>query len=70
MNFPESGKITVKALAEADASVKPVFNGIIKGVSVLGFDSEVTYTRDGEGLHISAEGVKSEYPAVFKIEMA
>ncbi|MCD8048349.1 MAG: alpha-L-fucosidase [Clostridia bacterium] len=70
MNFPESGTITVKALAEADASVKPVFNGIIKGITVLGFDSEVTYTRDAEGLRISAEGVKSEYPVVFKIKMA
>ncbi|MCC8169303.1 MAG: alpha-L-fucosidase [Oscillospiraceae bacterium] len=69
MKFPESGAVTVKAFADADASKKPVFNGIIKSVSVLGFDCGVTYTRDENGLHINAPEVKSEYPVVFKITM-
>ncbi len=70
LNFPDNGKITVKALADADAHIKPVFNGIIKSVEVLGFDREIAYTRDENGMHINAEGINSEYPVVFKVTMA
>ncbi|MCD8055756.1 MAG: alpha-L-fucosidase [Clostridiales bacterium] len=69
LNFPEGGEITVRALGDADASHKPVFNGIIKRISALGFDVPVTYTRDGAGLHITASGVKSELPVVFRVEV-
>ncbi len=69
LKFPQNGKITVKSLAEADASRKPVFNGIIKSISALGYDTEVKYTRDEDGLHINAAGIESEYPVVFKVEM-
>jgi len=68
MNPPKSGTVTVKSLAEADASSKPVFNGIIKSVSLLGYDGEISYTRDGEGMHITLPtDFESEYPIAFKI---
>lgn len=69
LKFPKSQKITIKSLADADASKMPVFNGIIKDVSALGFDEKVKYFRDKKGLHISTENVKSPYPVVFKIEL-
>lgn len=67
--YPESQSITVKSLAEADASKLPLFHGIIKNVSVLGFDEQPQYSRDEEGLHISTKNVSSKYPVVFKIEL-
>lgn len=70
LNYPENQEITIKSLADVDASVKPLFNGIIKDISVLGFDSNVTYERDKDGLHIKTDNVKSEYPVVFKINIA
>lgn len=67
--FPESGEITVVALGEQDASHLPKFHGIIKDVSVLGFDSKLTWNRDNTGLHIRATGIHSEAPVVFKVEI-
>lgn len=69
LNYPDSQSITVKSLAEADASRLPLFHGIIKNVSVLGFDEKPEYSRDEEGLHISTKNVSSKYPVVFKVEL-
>lgn len=70
LKYPKRQKITVKRLADADASKLPVFNGIIKNVSVLGFDEKVDYYRDRRGLHIKTQNVASDKPVVFKIELA
>lgn len=70
LNYPENQKITVKSLAEADASKLPVFNGIIKNVSLLGFNDTVEYSRDKKGLHIKTHNVFSDKPVAFKIELA
>lgn len=67
MSYPENEKVCIKSLAEMDASVKPVFHGIIKSVEVLGFDVKPEWNRDEEGLHIATSGVKSDKPVVFKI---
>ena len=69
LKYPKNQKITIKSFAIADASKLSVFNGIIKNVSVLGFDDEIKYSRDKRGLHIKTNNVKSDYPVVFKIEM-
>lgn len=69
LKYPEDGKVNITRLAAADASRLPVFHGIIKDVSVLGFDEKPEYTRDETGLHIYTEKVKSEYPVVFKITL-
>ena len=73
LKWPEDGKVTIKSLAAAAPGNSPVFSGILKTVKVLtGTDApeakEVKYTRDEEGLHISAPEIKSEYPVVFRIE--
>lgn len=67
LNYPESGEVSIKSLAENDASKLPLFHGIIIDIDVLGFDDKPVCTRDGNGLHIRTKNVKSKYPVVFKI---
>ncbi len=69
MKYPDDGNVTITRLSKSDASKLPLFHGIIKDVSVLGFDEKPVFTRDETGLHISAKTVKSEYPVVFKIKL-
>lgn len=69
LKYPEDGKVTIKALGEHDASCKPLFHGIVDSLEVLGFEEIPKWTRDGEGLHIQTNTVKSEYPVVFKIKI-
>ena len=67
LKYPENGNVNITRLACADASHLPLFHGIIKDISVLGFEEKPQYTRDETGLHIHTTEVKSEYPVVFKI---
>lgn len=69
LNFPEDGNVTIKSLADADASHLPKFHGIIKNISILGYDGKVTWTRDEAGLNVSAKGIKSAMPVCIKIEI-
>lgn len=70
MKYPENEEVALPALAERDASSKPYFHGIIKNVSVLGFDdAKLNWRRDGEALHIKTQGVSSKAPVVFRIEI-
>ena len=66
LNMQGENKITVKSLAEADASHKPNFHGIIKDVEVLGYDN-CKWSRDEEGLHITTDLIETDKPVVFKI---
>lgn len=67
LKYPENGDVNITHLAYADASHLPLFHGIIKDISVLGFEERPQYMRDETGLHIHTTEVKSEYPVVFKI---
>lgn len=69
LKYPEDGQVTIKSLGEHDASSKPLFHGIIKNISVLGFDESPAWTRDNAGLHIKTDHVHSTHPVVFKIEI-
>lgn len=70
LKYPSDGHVIITRLAEADASHLPLFHGIINHVSVLGFNEQPIYKRDEEGLHIYTKQVTSEYPVVFKIDLA
>ena len=50
-------RVTIRSLAESEDQNVPEFHGLIEKVSVLGFDAEVTYNRDKNGLHVYAKGV-------------
>lgn len=67
LRFPESGVVTIRSLAEHTNEKPALFHGVIKGVSVLGFDEIPAWERNGEALTIRTANVSSEYPVVFKI---
>ncbi len=67
MRCSEDGSYCFPALGEQDASRKPNFHGLIREVSVLGFDSACEWTRDESGLHVRTTGVVSDKPVVFKV---
>lgn len=63
----DEGNYSFPSLGIQDASRKPNFSGIIKAVSILGYDGKMDWSRDEEGLHVKAESLKSDKPVVFKI---
>ena len=69
MRCAEDGNYTIPSLGKQDASHKPNFAGIIENVSVLGFDASCEWTRDESGLHVKVDGVKTDKPVVFKVEL-
>ena len=66
MKASATGEYTVKSLGVQDASRKAHFAGIIRDARVLGCDAPVTWTRDGEGLHLRAD-FQSKMPVVFRL---
>ena len=69
MRCAQDGSYTMPSLGEQDASHKPNFAGIIKNVSVLGFDTPCDWTRGEGGLHVKVNGVKTDKPVVFRVEL-
>ena len=69
LSFPENGVVRIKSLAEQDASRLPLFHGIIKDVTILGFDEKPVWERNAEALTITTKEVKSNKPVVFKIQV-
>jgi len=69
LSYPDDGKVRVKSLAKADGSHPSPFDGIIKDISVLGFDEKPVWERTNEALNITTKNVKSDKPVVFKIKL-
>ena len=69
LKFPEDGKVSVRSLYKEKNMNKAAFHGIIRNVSVLGHEGEVSWNQDEDGLHVSAPGMKSEFPVVIKVEV-
>lgn len=68
LSYPENGEITIKSLGLSSNPYLPAFHGIIKKVSVLGYDEKIAFTVDSEGLHFITKTVKSEFPVVIQVE--
>lgn len=68
MKYPKSGKIRIRSLGKSGDKDKPAFFGLIKKVSVLGYDITPDFSVEDDGLHILTEGVESDMPVVIKIE--
>ena len=64
MQWPEDGKITVRSLS------LPQFIGGVARVEALGFEGKVEWSRDENGLHISAPFIQSQMPVAFRLVMA
>jgi alpha-L-fucosidase len=69
LNYPKNGEVIIESLAEKDASRLPHFHGIIKDISVLGFDELPEWSRSEKGLVIKTNKVESDQPVVFKIQV-
>ncbi|MGN1410653.1 MAG: alpha-L-fucosidase [Eubacteriales bacterium] len=67
----ENGEYHFTLLGEKDASRKANFHGIVKNVTMLGYDGEVEWSRDEEALHVKTgpENRDSESPVVFKVTL-
>ena len=67
--WPDDGRVTFKSLAQADATVLPVFDGIVRDVTILGAKEKPQWSRDETGLHVCAPGVRSDKPVVIRVEV-
>lgn len=67
LKYPEDGKIAIKSLGDKNASKLPHFHGIIKDISVLGFDEKPEWSREEEALRIKTKSVSGDKPVAFKI---
>lgn len=68
MKTNQSGEYCIKSLGIQDTSKKANFGGIIEEISVLGYDGDIRYERDEEGLKIWTDA-KSDKPLTFKIKL-
>ncbi len=68
MSYPKDGHICIQSLAQSSDANAPKFHGIIREVSLLGFDEEIKWIRDTHGLSFSTNHVQSEFPVVIKIQ--
>lgn len=68
LNMKGRDEIVIKSLAEADASKKPNFHGIIENVSALGHE-KCQWHRDENGLHVKTDLIETGKPVVFRIKV-
>lgn len=63
LKYPEDGIVRIKSLKDGSAH----FRGIIKDISVLGFDEKPEYKQDKNKLILRTKTVSSANPVVFRI---
>jgi alpha-L-fucosidase len=64
LSWPKDGKVTIKSLKDKSKH----FLGHIEKISILGYDNDVSFSRDEDGLHVEVAGtIETEYPVCFKI---
>jgi alpha-L-fucosidase len=68
LKCPESGHVHISSISRSEDSSKPFFHGVVKRVSILGYDVDEDFTLDKIGLHFQHRGLRSSLPIVVKIE--
>lgn len=68
MNYPEDGHVIIESFKASSDQNIPEFHGIIKKVSIVGFDEEPEFTVTDDGLEFTTKTVKSEFPVAIRIE--
>ena len=68
MRYPEDGRVLIRSFRNSEDQDKPDFHGIIRRVSVLGFDEKIDHQVSADGLSFRTKTVKSDFPVVIKIE--
>lgn len=69
LQYPKDGKVCIRSLAKSKDQNVPEFHGIIKEVSILGFEEKVKWEVTTEGLRFSTAQVKSDFPIVIRVKM-
>lgn len=69
MKYPENGHVVIRSLKTSKDQNVPEFHGIIRKVSVVGFDEAIKFEQTEEGLCFTTEHVRSEYPVAIRIEV-
>lgn len=69
LKWPGNGRVRVTELADRDASRLPVFHGVIRDVSVLGWEKPVFWERTPEALEVTADGLETELPVVIRVSV-
>ena len=67
LRYPENGHVTIRSLSKSKDANKPNFHGIIKNVSLLGYEESINWQIDEEGLHFITNTVRSDFPVVIKV---
>lgn len=69
LKCPEEDNVMIESLAERSPHVNPTFQGIIKSITLLGYEDKLlNWKRDEMGLHITLpKGINKDYPITFKI---
>ncbi|MDY2549333.1 MAG: alpha-L-fucosidase [Enterococcus casseliflavus] len=70
MASPENGHARIQALAQSKDQNLPEFHGIIKTVTILGYEEQpVDWQVTDEGLQLTFEPIETDQPIVYKITM-
>lgn len=67
MKCPDDGRFMVRSLALGKNQNIPEFHGIIRKVEILGYQGQLAWNVDEEGLFVRAEDIRSEFPVVLRI---
>ena len=67
LKCPDDGRFTIESLACRTPEKKPLYWGSIETVRILGYEGELTWNVDGEGLHVFAPGISSDLPVVIEV---
>jgi len=68
LKCPADGRFKIRSVSKSADPTKPAFHGIVKRVSVLGYDKDEEFEINGEGLTFTDKGIKSKFPVTVKIE--
>lgn len=69
LKCPEDGHFVIASLARPINYHLPVFKGIIRNVTILGYSGSVSWCQDTEGLHLRAPELRSDYPVTIRVEL-
>ena len=67
LKCPEDGNFTIKSLASATNYHLPVFKGILRNVSILGYDGPLSWHQDTDGLYLTAPQLHSDHPVTIRV---
>ena len=69
MRFPKDGRILIRTLGRKAYTGESRFFGIVDDVDVLGFPVKPEFRQTEEGLEISAAGIESDCPVIFRLTL-